>query len=208
MAGARPGLGHDEAHDHKEQTRLGPPWDAERLPGVPAIVVKPKSVADAYRLRAKYRNPASMAVFPAEVLVDLYATLGDARAVLAVLSVGTQALVIGAVLLAVFASMQQRRRQIAVLRALGASRSYVFLATWCHVFLMVAAGNLLGLAFGGAAAYGLSAIFKARTGVFLPVGLGGPEWLMAAAVVAVGMGLAAVPAIAAYRQPVSAALKG
>lgn len=199
----------EDAHEPEDVApRLGPPWDAEHLAGVPAVVVKPKSVTDAYRLRAKYRNPASMAVFPAEVLVDLYATLGDARNVLAAISVGTQALVIGAVLLAVFASMQQRRRQIAVLRALGASRAYVFAATWCHVFLMVAAGTALGLAFGAAAAYGLSSVFKAQTGVFLPVGLGGPEWLMAAAIAVVGMGLASIPAIAAYRQPVSAALKG
>lgn len=193
-------------HDHAE-ARLGPPWDAPTLPGVPAIVVKPRSVADAYRLRARYRGAASMAVFPAEVLVDLYATLGDARDVLAAVSVGTQALVIGAVLLAVFASMQQRRRQIAVLRALGASRGYVFLATWCHVTLMVAAGAALGLGLGTAAAYGLSAALQARTGVFLPVGIAAPELLMTAAVVLVGMALAALPAVAAYRQPVSAALR-
>ncbi len=148
-----------------------------------------------------------MAVFPAEVLVDLYATLGDARNVLAAVSVGTQGLVIGAVLLAVFASMQQRRRQIAVLRALGASRGYVFFATWCHVTLMVAAGTVLGLALGGAAAWGLSSLFRAKTGVFLPVGIAAPEGMMALAVVGVGMALAAIPAVAVYRQPVSAALK-
>lgn len=201
---------HEHGHDHGDEhadARIGPPWDAEHLAGVPAVVVKPKTVADAYRLRGKYRTPQSMALFPAEVLVDLYATLGDARDVLAAISVGTQALVIGAILLAVFASMGQRRRQLAVLRALGAARAYVFLATWCHVSLMVAAGTLLGLGLGAAAAYGLSSLFRARTGVFLPVGLAGPEWLMAAAVIIVGMGLAAIPAMAAYRQPVSAALR-
>ena len=66
----------------------------------------------------------------------------------------TQALVVGAVLLAVFASLSQRRRQLGVLRALGASRRYVFLAVWLHVSFLVALGAGLGvlLGWGGARA--------------------------------------------------------
>ena len=202
------GSGHvgDEHEDHADGV-VGAPWDAENVPGVPAIVVKPKTVADAYRLRTKYRSATTMALFPAEVLVGLYAALGDARSVLAAVAVGTQGLVIGAVLLAVFAAMRQRQRQLAVLRALGASRGYVFLAVWSHVTLMVAAGALLGLALGEAGAYLLSAVFRRATGLFLPVGVGGAEIAMTAALIVIGMTLAVIPSIAAYRKPVSAALR-
>jgi putative ABC transport system permease protein len=66
---------------------LGPPWDAAELPGVPAIVVEPSSFAAGYQLRQKYRSREdAMAVFPAEVLVQLYGLLGDVRDLVAVIS--------------------------------------------------------------------------------------------------------------------------
>lgn len=86
-----------------EPERIGPPWTGD-LSSVPAIVVKPVSIGDAYRLRGLYRTNETMALFPAEVLIELYDLLGDARDLVATIAVATQALVIAAVLLAVFAS--------------------------------------------------------------------------------------------------------
>jgi putative ABC transport system permease protein len=187
--------------------RIGPPWDDAGVPGVPAIVVKPKSVADAYRLRAKYRTGGTMALFPAEVLVELYSILGDARDLLAWISIATQALVIAAILLAVFASLALRRRQLAVLRALGASRRYVFMVVWTHVSMMIALGAGLGLILGWLGAVGLSHFFFLKTGIVLPVILGLPEIGIVLAVVAIGATLAAIPSWSSYRQSVSSALR-
>ncbi|HYD98354.1 MAG TPA: FtsX-like permease family protein [Alphaproteobacteria bacterium] len=192
---------------HADEARLGPPWDAPFVAPVPALVVKPKGVADAYRLRAAYRGKDSMALFPAEVMVELYRTLGDARDVLALVAVGTQVLVVAAVLLAVFATLAARRRQIAVLRALGATRGYVFLAVWLQVALLVGAGAGLGLLLGWGGALGLSAAMAARTGLALPVGLGGAEFAMAGALALAGSALAALPALAAFRRPPAAGLR-
>ena len=96
------------------------------------------------------------------------------RDLLAVISILTQVLVIGAVLLAVLASLAQRQRLIAVLRALGASRRYVFATVWLSVALMLTAGSLLGLVLGYAAAFGLSRVFASQTAIALPVALSGP----------------------------------
>jgi len=90
---------HDD--DQDDAIPIGPPWIEAEMPGVPAIVVKANSVGDAYRLRAELRRGGTTAVFPAEILLDLYSTLGDARDVLAIISIAAQALVIAAVLLAV-----------------------------------------------------------------------------------------------------------
>lgn len=201
--------GHEEAaHGHEDDApaRLGPPWEGV-VPGVPAIVVEPASVADAYRLRAEYRTTETLALFPAEVLVQLYGLLGDARDLLALIAVATQALVVGAVLLAVFASLAQRRRQVAVLRALGAPRAYVFASVWSHVTLMIAAGAALGLALGWLGAWALAALLRAETGIRLPVTVTPGEVGLALALVAVGAALAVIPALATYRQPVSAGLR-
>jgi putative ABC transport system permease protein len=199
---------HGLSNGHTEgKERIGPPWDGAEVAGVPAIVVKPKTVADAYKLRGKYRTEGTTALFPAEVLVDLYGLLGDARDLLAAISVATQALVIAAVLLAVFASLALRRRQLAILRALGASRRYVFAVVWTHVSLMIALGSALGLVAGWAGAAALSSVFSARTGIALSASLARQELLMATAVVVIGMLLAGIPSWSSYRQSVSAGLR-
>lgn len=187
---------------------LGPPWDATELTGVPAIVVQPDSFAAAYRLRGEYRaRDGSVAVFPAEVLIQLYGLLGDVRNLLAVISVLTQVLVIGAVLLAVLASLAQRRRLIAVLRALGASRGFVFATVWLTVALMLATASLLGLGLGYVAALALARAFAAETSIALPVSLAGPELLLVLAIVVIGLVLATIPAALIYRGSVSAGLR-
>jgi putative ABC transport system permease protein len=186
---------------------IGPPWAAEELPGVPAVVVRPASFAAAYQLRQTYRSGATMAVFPAEVLVQLYALLGDVRDLVAAISLLTQVLVIGAVLLAVLASLAQRRRTLGVLRALGASRRFVFVTVWAGVATVLVAGAALGVVLGWMAAFAVGTIVAARTAVDLPVGLGASELALAGAIVAAGVALATVPALLAYRVPVSTALR-
>jgi len=193
--------GHPEGSE-----RIGPPWDGP-LGGVPAVVIKPKEVADAYRLRGKYRIDGSMANFPAEVLVELYALLGDARDLLAAFALATQGLVVAAVLLAVFATLDQRRQLLAVLRALGASRGYVFAAVWLHVSLMVVIGAASGLLVGWAGALGISAAVAGKTGIALPVALTGKEVGMTLGFGGLGMLLAILPAYSSYRYSVSAGLR-
>jgi putative ABC transport system permease protein len=186
---------------------IGPPWLAGETPGVPAIIVKPASIRDAYVLRQKYRRGGTLALFPAEVLIAMYARLGDARDLLAMISVATQALVIGAILLAVFASLALRRRQFAVLRALGASRTYVFATIWLHVSVMITVGAAAGLGLGWVSALALSRVFEAKTGIALPVTLTLQEIGLAGALIVIGFVLAAIPGLMSYRQSVSAALQ-
>jgi putative ABC transport system permease protein len=187
--------------------RIGPPWLAGETPGVPAIVVKPASVRDAYVLRSAYRAKETMALFPAEVLIKMYNLLGDARDLLAVISVATQALVIGAILLAVFASLALRRRQFAVLRALGASRTYVFATIWLHVSIMITIGAAIGLGLGWFSALVLSRVFESETEIALPVTITLQEIGLAGALIVIGFVLAAIPGLMSYRQSVSAALQ-
>jgi putative ABC transport system permease protein len=187
---------------------VGPPWDASELPGVPAIAVKPASFAAAYSLRQRYRAADdTMAVFPAEVLVQLYDLLGDVRDLVAALSLLTQVLVIGAVLLAVLATIALRRKSIAVLRALGASRPFVFATVWLNVALMLSTGAVLGLGLGYLGAIAVSAIFASRTGVDLPVALSWQEAQLVLGIILIGLVLATIPAALAYRGSVSSALR-
>ncbi|WP_199257516.1 ABC transporter permease [Paracoccus binzhouensis] len=196
------GTGHPPGDE-----RIGPPWQAELMPGLPAIVMKPASVADAYGLRARYRTEASTAFFPAETLIELYAVMGDATRVMLGLTLAAQVLIVAAILAGILAVLDLQRRSFAVLRALGAPRRYVFLSVWLYVAVMVLGGALAGLPLGWAASQLVSALISRETGVAFAATLGWSELAMAGLLVLAGFLLALLPAWRVYRQPVVEGLR-
>lgn len=187
--------------------RIGPPWQADLMPGLPAIVIKPASIAAAYGLRARYRDAQTTAFFPAETLVDLYSLMGSAARVMTMLSLAAQILVIAAILVGLLAVLDLQRKSFAVLRALGASAGYVFVTVWAYVGAMVVGGAALGLPLGWAASALASKLIAAHTGVAMQASLGPRELGMAGLLVLAGLVLALIPAIRIYRRSVVQGLR-
>jgi putative ABC transport system permease protein len=185
----------------------GPQDISTPLGSIPAIVVKPKSIADAYRLRQTYRTKETLAVFTGEVLADLFRTLGDMRDLLALLGLGVQALVLAAVLLASFAALEQRRRTLGVLRALGASRGFVFSILWGHVGVIVMLGVVIGIALGVGATLLIGEIASARTGIDIALQLSVSDIGKAALLPAIAIIAASIPAWLLGRQTVISQLR-
>lgn len=205
---------HDGHDDHAPggfdpDQPLQESWLPGQAPGVPAILVKPRTVADAYRLRQEYRkDERSLAVFPGEVLTKLYGMLGDARQVLAAVAAGVQALVALALLLVTVIHIGQRRRQIGALRALGVPSPTIFALVWVELFALIAAGVALGLAGGYLAARLLSAAIAERQGFGLPVEITAGDLLTGLLLLGLAALLALLPAWIAYRQSPVASLRG
>jgi putative ABC transport system permease protein len=176
-------------------------------PGLPAILVKPKTIADAYKLRQEYRSGNTVAVFPGEVLTNLYATLGDAKQILVAVASGAQALVAASLVLVTVIHIGQRRRQIGALRAFGAPRGAIFGIVWLEFFFLVAVGIALGFALGYVAALILSGMFSQTSGVAMPVVFTREDVGLAAVLLAFAAILAALPAVLAYRQSPAQALR-
>ncbi|MDD5333488.1 MAG: ABC transporter permease [Rhodoferax sp.] len=189
-----------------EATHIGPPWDAKALPGLPAIAIKPDSVAAAYRLRGQFRTPRSVALFPAEVLNDLYLALGNVRDLMSLLVIATQVLVVVAVLMALLVGFLARRRQFAVLRAMGASRLYVFSVVWIEVALLITAGAAIGVLLGWAGSVALSYGLQSQVGFDLPVRLGAAEGVLVGALIGVGALVATLPAWLVFRRSIAEGL--
>ncbi|MBW0368322.1 FtsX-like permease family protein [Ensifer adhaerens] len=186
---------------------LGPPFDEAYLTGVPAMVVKPENLAAAYGLRNVYRTEASTAFFPAEVLVGLYQILGDIRVMMTALASGTQTLVSAAVIACVMILLRVHRRRFAVLRALGAPKTYVFACIWLYVASIVVAGTVTGLMLGLAGSH-LAGLFLAnQTGIALSPSIGRQEVVLAALIVAIGLVFALAPAWSLYRDRVDRTLQ-
>jgi len=197
------GSGHGEG-----AFSIGPPFDLATMPGVPALVMKPDSLAAAYGLRSQYRTPDTMAFFPAEVLVQLYALLGDVRVVMSSLAIATAVLLVAAILAGILILMRLYRQRFAVLRALGAPRLYIFAVAWTFSFGLIGLGSLLGLGAAAAMTGTISAILSTASGIALSASIGTSEALLALALAVIGAVLALVPAALLYRRPVVEALRG
>lgn len=197
------GTGHGEG----PVARVGPPFDLDTVPGIPAAVIKPTKVAAAYGLRSEYRTSETTAFFPAEVLVQLYGLIGDVRVVMSGLAIATEVLLVAAILAGILMLMRLYRQRFAVLRALGASRTYVLAVAWTFSFGLIAVGSLLGLVVAAAFVGVVSSMFSQASGIAMSASIGWTEIWLALALAAIGAVLAVLPAALLYRRPVVEALR-
>ncbi|MCQ8783432.1 ABC transporter permease [Mangrovibrevibacter kandeliae] len=210
--GSAPHAQDDDDHDDAPADLRAPIDEAAvtdpHAPGLPAILVKPQSFADAYKLRQAYRGDRTLAVFPGEVLTRLYGTLGDVRRILSWVAAGAQGLVAAAILLVVMVHVMQRRRQIGALRAFGAPRRAVFGIVWVEAFAIIGLGVVVGFGLGYAGARVASGVFTASSGISLPVTfLASDASSLVVLFVLTGL-IAVIPAALAYRQSPASALRG
>lgn len=203
-------LVNEKPHDHDHEIDVDAPldevFDADS-PGVPAILVKPKTIADAYRLRQEYRSDRTLAIFPAEVLTRLYSTLGDARSLLLGIAVSTQGIVVFALLLVAVMHIGARKRQIGALRALGAPVRSIMAIVWGELFFLLLLGIFLGLAIGYAVAHAITSWLTATTAVRMPVEFATSDVWLAVGFITVAAIVSLVPALMTLRMSAAAALR-
>lgn len=175
--------------------------------GISAIIVKPKSIAGAYQIRSQYRNQHTLAIFPAEVLTDLYATLGDVHKLLTVIGSATQLLLSISIALVAVVHLNQRKRQIAALRAFGAPQYAVFILIWAGLMIVVLAGVAFGVGFGYLSAIEIADRISAQSGFHMPIYLTLNDGQNVLALLAIASIIALIPALSTYRISPAQALR-
>ena len=209
------------AHEHSfrvvgRMPATGTPWDRAIVVPIEAlwnmhgagagagrcsvVVVKPVTVADAYRLRGTLSGPETQSVFTGEVLTRLFGTLEQMHDVMMLLTSGAQAAALAAALVSGFFAVAMRVRALALLRALGASHSFLAVSVWLMVSGIMFAGCALGLGLGCLMASAASAWIQAETGVALTATLSARECLVAFAAAGCGCIAAFLPAWFACRR--------
>ncbi len=179
----------------------------QMLKRVPALVVKPRTLADAYRLRQQYRDGRTVAVFPAEVLMQLYQTVGNAADLISGLITLMLLIVMLTVLLSITILLMAKRPFLAVLRALGAPVGFIFLLTWIQVAAVLLGGVLIGLPFGWLLAVLFGQWFESVSGLTMHAAIGVQDLMWLAALALSSLLLAVLPAVLIYRMPLEKALK-
>ncbi len=112
------------------------------------------------------------------------------------------------ILVSIYNSMNERTRDIAVMRALGASRDTVLAVILCESCLIAIAGGMIGWIGGHAIAAVLSPLIESRTGVkisFMSIHYPNELWTIPSLMI-VGILAGLIPAIVAYRTDVSKSL--
>jgi putative ABC transport system permease protein len=148
----------------------------------------------------EYRGEAVQAVIPGVVLTQLWSIVGIADRTLSVIAAFVALAGLLGMLAMLLAGLNERRRELAILRSIGASLRHVAALLLLEAVMLTCAGVLCGVAL----AYGLLALARpwiaARYGIFLaPAGIGIADATLAAAVVGSGLLLSAYPAWRAYR---------
>jgi len=158
----------------------------------------------AYQLRTE----GFMVAEPTKEIDKLFDIVGNINRIFLALAGVVMVSSAVSIMVALYNSMEQRRRQIAVLRVLGASRGRIFGLILTESALLgllgAVAGVLLALVGGAATAAALRRILGILVTPIYP-----PEWVLLVVVVAVGLAALAgvVPAVAAYRTSVARNLR-
>lgn len=147
-----------------------------------------------------HAGEALTAILPGATLQELWGLVGIAEQALLAVSALVVAVGLAGMIAVVVASLGERRRELAILRALGASPRQVFALLAVESLLLALAGIALGLAllFGAGAA--LAPWLASQHG--LQLSLGWPttgEWRLLAAVLLASLLASLVPALRAYR---------
>ncbi|WP_425045391.1 ABC transporter permease [Primorskyibacter sp. S87] len=148
----------------------------------------------------EYPEEPLLAVLPGVALQELWGIVGIAETAL----IGVSALVVVTALLGMAAmllsSLNARRREMAILRAMGAGPMTILGLLLVEALLMAAAGAVLGVVFLYLGLAMLQPILDARFGLFVPIeGLKTREILTLIAIVAMAALVCLLPAIRAYR---------
>ena len=179
------------------------PEEVKRMPvrgdqvGLTAIVLDPKDpVGDQILRNAFMRRPDGQIAKPREVIPKFLRDVGSAADVLTVIAWLVLLVAAVSITVAIYNTMNERRREIAIMRSLGARRLQILTIITGEAALLSLFGAVVGLFVCHGAAFLLRDVVEDMTGVYL-------DWLqfrpwelwMVLAVTAVGALAGLMPAV-------------
>lgn len=148
------------------------------------------------------------AVAPAEEIDRLFRGLvGDIQVVLLILAVLIVVVAGIGIMVSIYNSMNDRRREIAIMRALGARRSTVMAVILVESILLALGGGAIGVLLGHGLTGALAPLIAERTGVVVSaLHFQTNELILIPGLVALASAVGYLPAVIAYRTDVAQSL--
>ncbi len=184
--------------------------DPKAANDISAILVQLRSQAAGPMLDLMFNKQGNRLTFAwpvAAIIAELFGKIAWFDQVLALVAYLVALVAAGSVLASIYNSMNARRRDLAILRALGARRRTIFGAVVAEAACIGALGSAVGFGIYFGLLTGVASVIRAQTGVVLDTTAGHPVlWICPLAMIALCALGGVVPAFKAYRTPVAETL--
>lgn len=170
---------------------------------ITAALIGVKSPLQTFALQRQineYREEPLLAALPGVALQELWAIVGVAESALMAVSAMVVVTALIGMMATLFSSLNERRREMAVFRAMGARPRVIMMLLVLEASLTAAMGAALGLGLLYAALGLAQPIIDAQFGIWVPITWpSAREFALLAAVIGAGALASLLPAIRAYR---------
>jgi putative ABC transport system permease protein len=170
---------------------------------ITTFLLATRSRIDALRLQREintYEAEALSAVIPAVALGEMWRGIGYAEEGLRIVTFFVVIVGLLGMLVSLYTSLNARRREMAILRAVGVGPRRIITLLVLESGLLAVLGTLTGVVLVYALLFLAQAPVETRFGLFLPIRpLGTVEYYYIAGVIVAGFLIGLVPAIKAYR---------
>lgn len=187
------------------ETAIGPDQiqkEAIKVDQITSFFLRTKSRIETLRLQRwinTYESEAMMAIIPGVALAELWHMMGYVEKSLKAISWMVLAVGMTAMLIALLSLLEQRRREMAILRAMGAGPGHVLSLLVLEAFLISILGATLGTLVQLAGFLILEKWLAQSFGVYLAgAAITGPELLFLLGAVFIGTLVGLIPALRAF----------
>ncbi len=170
------GVFHMDGHVLRGTGEEFRPRDGEAIPEgakeVSAVMIKFKNPATGLFMSQTVNTQGKVATLAwpiSRIMSDLFDRLGWVNRILELVAALVVAVAGGSILASLYNTMNERRREFAILRALGARRRTVFSAIVLESSAIALLGSLAGYLFYGGILAVAAVVIRSRTGVVLDV---------------------------------------
>ena len=204
----------DDAHAHDDEAEATPADDAHahavefliedvEITQVTSFFVGTTNRRDVLQLQREindFEDEPMMAVIPGVALNEMWQGLGYAETGLRLVTIFVVLVGLLGMLVSLYTSLNERRREMAILRAVGAGPNRIVSLLVLESVCLAAAGAIGGLALVYVLLSAAQPVVEAQVGLFIPIRPPGLiELLFLGAVVTAGFLMGFVPALKAYR---------
>ena len=154
----------------------------------------------------EWKDEALMAIIPGVTLSKLWSTLSTLDAAFFVITITVAIIAFIGLLLSLFISINQRQRELTILRSLGAQPMQLASMLMMESIIITSAGILFGLVLLLSVSQPLSQLIEARLGLILTFGITSFDAIFIASMMGFGLFTSLIPAGIIYRKSLSEGL--
>ncbi|QBY03312.1 ABC transporter permease [Thalassotalea sp. HSM 43] len=207
---------HDEQHQHEEhqQPLANDSFDAhnhadhhhaaDTISGFYVGLYERPHALTMMQVINKFKAEPLMAIMPGVALLELWSILSVVEKTLFAISIMVVIISLASMLIILLNSLSQRRREMAILRAIGARPGHIFGLMMGEATAIIVAGLVAGLGCLYAVLFAIKPFVLNNFGIYLDIGLPSNQELALLSLVGVaGILISLIPSIQIYRYALS-----